>query len=400
MKGKLALDNVPATATDRRNVFLVADAYPTADNRVDAIYVRDQAMALSRVGRVGVAVRRTYSPREWFRIGRSARQASLHHDAGVEVYRLPRFVPTTRSDWLLRRGNRESVAAGLVRHSRTFGRPSLIHAHTAAFAGHAAVDVGKQYGIPVVITEHYSFADRLITQYGRRLLDVYERADLVLAVSHSLADRLRACGVTRPITVLGNVIDTEVFGAAPLPERVVPPYRLLCVASDRAVKDVPVLIRALYYARRCLPVECEIIGNGDYDHAREWVCALGLDHAVRFMPAVSRPELARHMADAHLIVSSSRIETFGMSLAEALCVGRPVVATRSGGPEDILGPGDGVTVPIGDPAALGDAVVEVLMNPAEYDAATIARRAHQRFGTRDWVRRLLGLYDTIKTHDD
>jgi hypothetical protein len=40
------------------------------------------------------------------------------------------------------------------------------------------------------------------------------------------------------------------------------------------------------------------------------------------------------------------------------------------------------------------------MNPAEYDAATIARRAHQRFGTRDWVRRLLGLYDTIKTHDD
>ena len=53
-------------------------------------------------------------------------------------------------------------------------------------------------------------------------------------------------------------------------------------------------------------------------------------------------------------------QQFGLVAAESLACGRPVVATRSGGPEDIIKKGQGYLVTPKDPEALGDALIRVL----------------------------------------
>jgi glycosyltransferase involved in cell wall biosynthesis len=63
-------------------------------------------------------------------------------------------------------------------------------------------------------------------------------------------------------------------------------------------------------------------------------------------------------------VISSEQESFGLTAIEALAMETPVVATRCGGPEEILVDGEtGLLVPVKDPCALADAIVRLLMDP-------------------------------------
>lgn len=62
-----------------------------------------------------------------------------------------------------------------------------------------------------------------------------------------------------------------------------------------------------------------------------------------------------------LFVSSSHSEAFGLSLATAMACGKPVVSTRSGGPEEIIEDGiSGSLCPAGDSGTLARAILELL----------------------------------------
>ena len=86
------------------------------------------------------------------------------------------------------------------------------------------------------------------------------------------------------------------------------------------------------------------------------------------------------MAESAVVVLPSRAESFGAVLVEALACGTPVVATRCGGPEDIVRDGVGELVPVEDPVALAEALGRVLAEPARYDREHLRRYAVERFG--------------------
>lgn len=66
-----------------------------------------------------------------------------------------------------------------------------------------------------------------------------------------------------------------------------------------------------------------------------------------------------------MYVLSSRTEGFSIACLEAMACGIPVVATRSGGPEAIIVDGEsGMLVPAGSPAALAEAMLRLLGDPA------------------------------------
>ena len=65
-----------------------------------------------------------------------------------------------------------------------------------------------------------------------------------------------------------------------------------------------------------------------------------------------------------VLLPSIYTEVFGLTLLEALSVGRPVIASRCGGPEDIVVDGqNGVLVPANDPIALAAAIQYFLDSP-------------------------------------
>jgi glycosyltransferase involved in cell wall biosynthesis len=98
-------------------------------------------------------------------------------------------------------------------------------------------------------------------------------------------------------------------------------------------------------------------------------------------------------------VVSSRRESFSAVAVEALACGTPVVATRCGGPEEILTQETGVLVPPEDPEALAAGIDEVLSRRDEFEAQVLRARALEISGPPAVRRRIEELYRDVLTGD-
>ncbi len=159
------------------------------------------------------------------------------------------------------------------------------------------------------------------------------------------------------------------------------PVRLLSLAAVTARKDHLTLVRALAHLVD-LPWELDIVGSLDHDplsvrRLREAIRTFGLEARVRLHGERTGAAREPFFARAHLFVSASRYEGFGMALLEAIARGLPVVACRGGAVEEVLPPGAALLVPAGSPAALAEALARAIRDPGlrrELRAAALAAR--------------------------
>jgi len=123
---------------------------------------------------------------------------------------------------------------------------------------------------------------------------------------------------------------------------------------------------------------------------------LGIGDIVFFM-GFRRP-IEEWIAACDLILAPGRDDAFGRSLVEAMLVGTPVVASRSGGHETIIRDGDtGFLVDPDDPSAFADAALKLLDRPDL--AADFAKKAYtesvRRYSVRAHVERIGAIYDVL-----
>ena len=163
---------------------------------------------------------------------------------------------------------------------------------------------------------------------------------------------------------------------------------LLSVATVHRGKGHDMLLTALA-AVPCQTWRLTCAGSLTRDPAtagavRALATTLGLEDRVSFVGELDGPALAACYDAADVFVLTSRQETYGMAVAEALACGLPVVATKTGAIPDLLGDGAGLLVPVGDTAALIDALSRVL-DDADLRAnlAGGARRVRHRLPTWD-----------------
>lgn len=134
-----------------RRVFLLATWYPTVGQPVRGVFIEEQALALSRHHEVVVIAPELKRWREGI-LG----MPSLSR----EVRRGLQVVWTTTSPWIPRSsGARAQAYLQAVRRAfryaiGRFGLPDIVHAHVVLPGGWAAVALGRELGIPVVLTEH------------------------------------------------------------------------------------------------------------------------------------------------------------------------------------------------------------------------------------------------------
>ena len=149
------------------------------------------------------------------------------------------------------------------------------------------------------------------------------------------------------------------------------------VARLVPIKDHPTFLDAAARVRRALPeAQFLIVGDGERRQALEDLAARsGLNGNVHFLGW--RRDLARVYADLDVVALASRNEGSPVALIEALASARPVVSTAVGGvPEVVLDNATGLLVPPGDPAALAEATLRLLADPARAAELGRAGRRH------------------------
>lgn len=98
---------------------------------------------------------------------------------------------------------------------------------------------------------------------------------------------------------------------------------------------------------------------------------------------------------AHSLVLCSDVETFGIVLIEAIACGLPVIATKCGGPEDVITDEIGLLVERNDPGALGTAMRQMHDTAVRYSPAALHEYADRHFGEHAVSAQVFDVYRDI-----
>jgi len=288
------------------------------------------------------------------------------------------------------------AALGLARLLRQV-RPDVLHLHDPHALAAGLIAARGGWRPRLVATRRVDFAlrgplSRLKYRSCARLIAVSGRIAEVLGQGGMPADRIRVVyeGVRdRPPAPGGR----EALAALGVPPGC-PVVGNVAALTDH--KDHATLVEAAALVRKRLPeARFVIVGDGPLRpqiEARVRERELG----DRWIFAGFRDDLDRLFPAFAVFCLSSHMEGLGTSLLDAMAFSRPVVATAAGGiPEAVE---DGVTgrvVPVRDPAALAEALVGVLSDPARAAALGAAgrRRFEERFTAERMVTGTLAAYD-------
>ena len=278
----------------------------------------------------------------------------------------------------------------------------LIHAHFIYPDGVAGARLAQRYDVPLVVTEH-AFWHPWLDQYPRVRRQAVGAAKTIafhIAVSQSVRRSIsRFTGENERLRVIPVGVNIERF--TPLPDGEKPdPHSILFVGRIHETKGVDVLLRAMrLLADRNPAVRLSLVGGSFYrptqireERLKHMAEELGLSEHVRFLGIQSPDQVAETMRRSSLLVLPSRRETLGAVLIEALACGIPVVATRCGGPEDVVNDSVGMLVPNEDPSSLADAMEIVLKQREEYDPRVLRQYAAERFSWQTVAAQTIDLY--------
>ena len=297
----------------------------------------------------------------------------------------------------------QSAMTGWKRLERERGRPDLCHVHIMVRPALIARWAKRRHAIPYLISEQSSeyldgtwAAKSVLFKWIVRML--FRTADRVTAVSTALGDALRGHRLSHHVDVVPNMVPGL---DRPLPPPG-PPGHFLVVADlvDRT-KNVSGALRAFAMARgKRDDLSLDIIGDGpDRTSLEQLARTLGLDGGVRFLGRVSQSEVMDHMTRTGTVVVNSNVETFSVVTGEALAMGRPVIATRCGGPTTFITPANGVLIEPRDDDALAREMLAMAADASRYDAAKIRATVSERFG-RDAVGRAFAeVYQHVISND-
>jgi teichuronic acid biosynthesis glycosyltransferase TuaC len=281
----------------------------------------------------------------------------------------------------------------------------VVHAHFIYPDGVIAARLGRELGIPVVVSEHSVWRPWLDREPAvrRQVEAALPGIARVTAVSDVLRRNIEEIVQGRvPVDVLPNVVDDDVFVPAVAGEAT-DPNQLLFVGTIRHVKGLDLLVRALaLVAPRWPDVHLAIAGGAFYrtyardeQAVRALVHELGLTQRVRFLGERTSLDVAREMRRSVMLVVPSRRETFSLVTAEALACGTPVVATRCGGPEELLTPELGRLVANESVEALADGIMTLHAERHRFDGTSMRAWAVSRFGRAVVGRQLADLYSSV-----
>jgi len=255
-------------------------------------------------------------------------------------------------------------------------RFDLVNVHYAlpySISAHLAKEICKAQGMtfPLITSVHgtdiHTFGRRKI--YREAIAYALDQSDGITAVSKFLAKLVvKDFGISKSkVKVIYNFTYPDRFRPRSLPQlrrRFAKDGEklILHVSNFRPVKRVDLALRAFALVAKRTKAKLLLLGHGpDFEKAKLLARKLGIARRVYFLGKQKRVERFYSIAD--LFLFTSKIESFGIPLIEAMASSVPVVAPRVGGIPEVVKHGRTGFLTSSDPGEIAEHCISILEDP-------------------------------------
>ncbi|MFT6716908.1 MAG: glycosyltransferase involved in cell wall biosynthesis [Saprospiraceae bacterium] len=376
------------------HVLLISGGYPTSYNPIKALFHKDQAEAIAKGGnKVGViavvpiALREVLSSKKW-KFGWEFFKTNKVETSRFQYLSIPK-IKTLWVKMPLWQGKKR-----LINYIKKFGKPDVIHLHSFQ-AGYLALWAKEEYDIPVVITEHSSrFLERSLSPNEiETAREIFEGCDVRIAVSKifqkALMDQFQL-----NFEYVPNCVDVEFFSPSVFENSTL---QILHVGNFKPNKNQLSLAKAFLQVFDLKDdVKLIFVGNGpEKENVKNEFAINDRLNQCEFIENPTRKQIRDLYNTVSMYVSSSYKETFGIVLIEAMSMGLPLLATRSGGSESIVNSSKiGMLI---DPTVQGisEGLNEMKKNLKDYDVNQIRNCAIENYSQEALLNRLTKIYKAL-----
>ena len=395
-------------------LLVLADIYPSKENPVSGVFVKEQVEQLKMhhdirvmvIGRRFVRVGSRAFPKYMFSNLMGRIEGRKNKEDGQEIIRIeyPVFVITGRPLHIF---NGISAYLAVFSKLNEMGfRPDLIYAHKSFPAGYAGWKIKSKTNVPVVTMEFQGpFSSYFDEPYlGDRVVSTINNVDRTVYIEFQLKE-IMSCGVKRErLGVAHYGIDTDKFfldreGVKRRKgETARGRFKLLVVGRVEEKKGIRYLLEAIQILKKEFPhIHLSIAGPVDKggEEILDSIRKMRLEDNIHYKGICPNSELPLLINAHDILVSASLFETFGITLLEAMACGKPVVATKSGGPAETVNDKVGVLVEKANPQALADGIRHVMENYEGYNQEGIREYVVKNFSHEAAIKRLNGIFEEV-----
>lgn len=375
-------------------ILVVANGYPTTNDPQWGCFERDQAIALKALGHDVIIM----AVDTRFRKYKRKHGISKIQEDGLTIY-WGYWLPTA---FLGIECLRKSLTCRFYDKvysmvSKEWGQPDIIFPHFQRNIYYAAY-LKQKYNIPLVGMEHWSvlMQMQLPSAVFRKGKEAYPSVDRLLVVSKALSERIQE-KFNIDSVVVNDMLGPEFLNYSPDSRCADKGIRFIAVGSLLPIKGYDLLIRA--FAKSGLAdtgCRLSIVGEGPARPELEQIITeCNVSESVHLLGRKMKNEVVHALRDSDAFVLSSRSETFGVACIEALSQGLPCIATKCGGPDEIVTEQDGILIEPENETALTEAMVNLSNNYAQYNRAEIASRCINRYSPKAIATQLTGIFEDV-----
>ena len=200
-------------------------------------------------------------------------------------------------------------------------------------------------------------------------------ATKVLAVSRYMIKDIKRLGANNPLVVY-NCVDTKLFSPLNSSKK----YITTIFNSYKNVVKIKrgeILIRSIPFVLKKFPKQKFIIigekGNAS-QNLKNLISKLGVNKNIELIGRINRLEMPKWLQESKAYVQISDTETFGLSVAEAMSCGTPVIVSNRGAIPEIV-KNYGIYVDHNNPKSVASGIIDLLKKEKKYHTTGIEARS-------------------------
>lgn len=283
---------------------------------------------------------------------------------------------------------------------KNFKKPiDLCHAQSVFDAGFWCYGLFKNFHIPYIFTEHNQLNLKGLPRKKDKLLQkVIANASEKLVVSDDLIRQFATNDIFTDFHKLGNTFDETCFKFSPTTKET---FTITTIGAYTPIKDTSTLLKALKIVDNSIQEKINFnwIGFNCWGKNNNSLvsdtCSDSSFKNIEFelIKSASKHEIAKHLQQTNVLISTSICETFGVSVLEALACGVPVICTNSGGVLEMITPENGIICPIKNPEIIAENILKLYRNELVFDAEKISENIKSKFGSTVFTEKLSAIYN-------